>query len=87
MASRFEIVDEEYIEELKDKSENKNTKNSTERWKNIFKKWTSERNLQAKNFEEYKNDVLDRRLSQFKAFRDWVTLPSLLLTSNRNGSS
>ena len=29
-ASRFEIVDEEYIEELKDKSENKNPKNSTE---------------------------------------------------------
>ena len=26
MASRFEIVDEEYIEELKDKRENKNTK-------------------------------------------------------------
>ena len=30
MASRFEIADEEYIEELKDKSENENTKNSTE---------------------------------------------------------
>ena len=30
MASRFEIVDEEYIEELKDKSENENKKNSTE---------------------------------------------------------
>ena len=31
MASRFEIVDEEYIEQLKDKSENENTKNRTER--------------------------------------------------------
>ena len=31
MASRFEIVDEEYIEELKDKSQNENTKNSTDR--------------------------------------------------------
>ena len=30
MASRFEIVDEEYIQELNDKSENENTKNSTE---------------------------------------------------------
>ena len=30
MASRFEIVDEEYIKELKDKSENENTKKSTE---------------------------------------------------------
>ena len=64
MASRFEIVDEEYIEELKDKSENKNTKNSTEWWENVFKKWANERNLQAK-LEEYENDVLDQRLSQF----------------------
>ena len=30
MASRFEIVDEEYIEELKDKSKNENTRKSTE---------------------------------------------------------
>ena len=27
---QFEMVDEEYVEELKDKSENENTKNSTE---------------------------------------------------------
>ena len=60
MASRFEIVDQEYIEELKDKSENENTKNSTEWWENVFKKWADERNLQA-NLE---NDVLDQRLSQ-----------------------
>ena len=30
MASRFEMVDEEFIDELKDKSENENTKDSTE---------------------------------------------------------
>jgi len=30
MASRFEIVDGEYIEELKEKSKNENRKNSTE---------------------------------------------------------
>ena len=36
MGSRFEIVNEEYIEELKDKSENENTKNNTEWWRNIF---------------------------------------------------
>jgi len=29
MASRFEIIEEEYIEELNDESENKNKKNST----------------------------------------------------------
>ena len=38
MASRFEIVDEQYIEELKDKSENENPMNSTEWWKNVLKK-------------------------------------------------
>ena len=36
MASRFDIVNEEYIEELKDKSENENTKNNKEWWRNVF---------------------------------------------------
>ena len=36
MASRFEIVDEEYIEELKDGSENEK-KSSTGWWKNVSK--------------------------------------------------
>ena len=35
----LEIVDEEYIEEVKDKSENENTKERTEYWRNVFKKW------------------------------------------------
>ena len=47
MASRFEIVDEEYIEELKDKSETENTKDSTEWWENVFKTFSNDRNLQA----------------------------------------
>ena len=64
MASRFEIVGEEYIEELKDKSENENKKSSTEWWNNVFKKWVNERNLQA-NLKEYVNNVLDQRLSKF----------------------
>ena len=66
MASRFEIVDEKYIEELKDKSENENTRKSTEYWKNVFKKWANERNFQA-NLEDYESDVLDQTLSQFYA--------------------
>jgi len=36
MASRFEIVNVEYIEELKDKSENENMKNNMEWWRNVF---------------------------------------------------
>ena len=35
MASCFEIVDEEFIEESKDKSENENMKNSTE-YRNVI---------------------------------------------------
>ena len=42
MASPFEIVNEEYIEELKNKSKNENTKNNTEWLKNVFKKCFSE---------------------------------------------
>ena len=58
------MVGEEYIEELKDKSENETKKNSTGWWNNVFKKWANERNLQA-NLKEYVNDVLDQRLSKF----------------------
>ena len=36
MGSCFERVNEEYIEELKDKSEIENTKNNTEWWSNVF---------------------------------------------------
>ena len=67
MASRFEIVDEEYIEELKDKSENENTKVSTEWWENVFKKWSNERNLQT-NLEKYENVLLDQHFSNFSLY-------------------
>ena len=67
MASRFEIVDEEYIEELKDKSENENTKDSTEWWENVFKKWSNERNLQT-NLEKYENVLLDQHFSNFSLY-------------------
>ena len=73
MPSRFEIVDEEYIKEWKDKSENENTKNNTEWSENVFKKWANGRNLDA-NLEEYENDVLDQRLPQFWAFRNSVII-------------
>ena len=51
LASRFGIVDEESIDELKELSENENTKKSTEQWKNVFVKWATEsgkeKNLEA----------------------------------------
>ena len=40
--SRFEIVDEECIEKLKDKTVTENTNNSTEWRNNVFKKWANE---------------------------------------------
>ena len=48
MASRFGIVDEEGIDELKELSENENTKKSTEQWKNVFVKWATERGKEKK---------------------------------------
>lgn len=38
ISSRFEIVGEEYIVEVKDKMENENTKRSMEYWENVFKR-------------------------------------------------
>ena len=67
------------IEELNDKSENEITNNSTENWKNVFKKseMKSEwKKLQA-NLEEYESDILDpntiavlciRKLSNFALY-------------------
>ena len=74
MVSSFEIVDQEYIKELKDKSVNENTKNSTELWEKVFKNWANERNLK----ESLENDVLDQ--SQSTAFRNSVISLSMLLT-------
>ena len=39
------------------------------------------------NLEEYESDVLEQTLSQFYAFGNSVILPSMLLSSNHNGSS
>lgn len=45
MASGFEIVDEDYIIELKDESENENTKKSMEYWKNVVE-WAKKNSKQ-----------------------------------------
>ena len=86
MASRFEIVDEECIEEVKDKSENENMEKRIEYRRNVFKKWANKKKFYA-NLEECESDVLDQTLSQCHTFKNSVILASMLLTSNRNGSS
>ena len=63
MVSGFEVVDEKYIQELT-RAKLKSTKKSMKYWKNVFKKWDNERNLQP-NLEDYQSDVLDQALSQF----------------------
>ena len=64
MASRFGIVDEEGIDELKELSENENTKKSTEQGKNVFVKWATERGKE-RNLEAYECVDLDKTLSPF----------------------
>ena len=43
MASRFIEADEGFIEELRNTSENKNTKISRDYWTNMFQQWTKTR--------------------------------------------
>ena len=54
MASRFVEADEEFIEELRNKIENKDTKRSTDYWTNIFQQWAKTRgkNEQLESYEE-----------------------------------
>lgn len=66
LASCFGKVDEEGTGELKELSENENTKKSIEQWKNVFVKWATERGKE-KNFEAYECVDLDKTLSQFYA--------------------
>ena len=72
MMSRFELIDEEYIEELKDKreNENKNKKKSGEII--VFKKWATERNLQA-NLEKFR-----KVLRKVREGCPWLTIVAVL---------
>ena len=76
--SRFELIDENYIEELKEKSENENANNRTEYWKNVFKKWANERTFQA-NFKSAQercprlNTVAVLCIRKFNNFALYVT--------------
>jgi len=55
MASHFVEANEEFIEELRNTSENKNTKRSTDYWTNIFQQWAKMRgkisNLKAMKYQ------------------------------------
>ena len=67
MASRFVETDEEFIEELRNTGENKNTKRSMDYWPNIFQQWAKTR---AKNeqLESYEVPEVNEALDNFALY-------------------
>ena len=64
MASRFLETDEEFIEELRNTSENENTKRITDYWTNIFQQWAKTRG-KNEQLESYGVPELNEALAQF----------------------
>ena len=68
MVSRFVDPDEGFIEELKNTSDNKNTKRSRDYWTNIFQQWVMTRG-KNEQLESYEVPELNEALEQFFAER------------------
>ena len=66
MASRFVEADEGFFEELRNTSDNKNTKRSRDYWTNIFQQWTKTREKNEQR-ESYEVPELNEALAQFFA--------------------
>ena len=64
MAPRFVETDKEFIEELRNASENKNTKRSTDYWTNIFQQWAKTRG-KTQQLESYEVPQLNEALDNF----------------------
>ena len=67
MASRFVEADEEFIEELRNTSENKNTERSTDYWTNIFQQWAKTRG-KNEQLESYEVPELNEALDNFALY-------------------
>ena len=67
MASRFVEADEEFIEELRNISENKNTKRSMDYLTNIFQQWAKTRGKNDQ-FESYNVPEPDEALNNFALY-------------------
>ena len=67
MASRFVAADEEFIEELRNTSENKNTERSTDYWTNIFQQWAKTRG-KNEQLESYEVPELNEALDNFALY-------------------
>ena len=66
MASRFVEADEEFIEELRNTSENKNRKRGKDYCTNIFQQWVKKRG-KNEQLESYEVPELNEALAQFFA--------------------
>ena len=67
MASRFVETDEEFIEELRNTSENKNTQRSTDYWTNIFQQSAKTRG-KNEQLESYEVPELNEALNNFALY-------------------
>ena len=67
MASRFFEADKKFIEELRNTSENKNTKRSTDYWTNIFQQWAKTRG-KNEQLESYEVPELNEALDNFALY-------------------
>ena len=67
LASRFVETNEEFIEELRNTSENKNTKRSTDYWTNIFQQWAKTRG-KNEQLESYEVPELNEALDNFALY-------------------
>ena len=66
MASRFKKVTNEEVTELKEATENLNTRKSTTNWVRVFDNWCDENSIE-KNLEMIPPKQLDKALERFYA--------------------
>ena len=57
--SRFAVAS--VVEQLKENAKNKNTRKTTQTWLNVWEKWATERQVDAK-IEEYRPEMLENLL-------------------------
>ena len=67
MASRFVEANEDLMEELRNTSEHKNTKRSTDYWTNIFQQWVKTRG-KSEQLESYEVLELNGALNNFALY-------------------
>ena len=67
MASRFVEANEDFMEELRNTSETKNIKRSTDYWTNIFQQWATTRG-KSEQLESYEVLELNGALNNFALY-------------------